>query len=322
MFQQQLLNGILLGSLYALIALGYTMVYGILELINFAHGEIYMIGAYSAILILALLTSVHSSPPVFFLFLILLPLSMILTASYAATMERIAYRPLRNAPRLSLIISAIGMSLFFQNYVMLTQGARDKVFPQDIAKDLSLWLSEVFQKFFPPESLTPTGLTLFGAQLSFVDLLTILSSIILMVILQLFIKRTKTGKAMRATAQDVNMCKLVGIDVDRIIRVTFIIGSSLAAAAGVLIAANLKYGRVHYFMGWIIGLKAFTAAVLGGIGNIPGAMVGGFVLGIIESLAAGFISSEYKDVYAFVILITVLIIKPTGLLGERVPEKM
>jgi branched-chain amino acid transport system permease protein len=322
MFQQQLVNGIVLGSIYALIALGYTMVYGIVELINFAHGEIYMIGAYSAVIFLALLTAIHVNPPVFFLVLLLFPFAMILTAMYGATMERVAYRPLRGAPRLSLIISALGMSLFFQNYVMIAQGARDKVFPQDVAKEISLMISGIFQNILPAESLTSTGFYLFGAQFSYVDFLTFISSITLMVVLQLFIKRTKIGKAMRATAQDIGMSKLVGINVNRIIRITFIIGSALAAAAGVMIAANLKFGRVHYFMGWIIGLKAFTAAVLGGIGNIPGAMLGGFLLGIIESLAAGFISSEYKDAYAFIILIVVLIIKPTGLLGERVPEKM
>lgn len=322
MFQQQIANGIVLGSIYALIALGYTMVYGILELINFAHGEIYMIGAYSAIIFLALLTTVHANPPVFFLLLLLFSFSMVMTAMYGATMERVAYRPLRKAPRLSLIITAIGMSLFFQNYVMLTQGARDKVFPQDVAKDISLMLSDIFQRILPPGIGSPHGVSLFGAKFSNMDIVTILSSITLMILLQLFIKRTKTGKAMRATAQDPSMCRLVGIDVDKIIRVTFIIGSVLGATAGVMIAANMKYGRVHYYMGWIIGLKAFTAAVLGGIGNIPGAMLGGFVLGIVESLAAGYISSEYKDVYAFVILILVLIIKPTGLLGERVPEKM
>jgi branched-chain amino acid transport system permease protein len=322
MFQQQLVNGIVLGSIYALIALGYTMVYGILELINFAHGEIYMIGAYSAVIFLAILTVLHVNPPVLLLVLMLFSFAMILTAMYGATMERIAYRPLRGAPRLSLIISALGMSLFFQNYVMIAQGARDKVFPQDVAKEISDMLSGIFQNILPAESLTQTGFYLFGALFNYVDILTFVSSITLMVLLQLFIKKTKIGKAMRATAQDVGMSKLVGINVNKIIRITFIIGSALAAAAGLMIAANLKFGRVHYFMGWIIGLKAFTAAVLGGIGNIPGAMLGGFLLGIIESLAAGFISSEYKDAYAFIILIVVLIIKPTGLLGERVPEKM
>lgn len=322
MFLQQFVNGLVLGSVYALIALGYTMVYGIIELINFAHGEIYMIGAYSAILFIALFTRVLPPLSVTILILLILTSAMILTAAYGLTMERIAYRPMRNAPRLSLIITAIGMSLFFQNYVMLTQGARDKVFPQDVAKELSFLLFGIFQKILPGESLAPGGIILSGAQFSYVDILTIFSSIILMIFLHIFIKKTKTGKAMRATSQDLNMCRLVGISVDRIILTTFIIGSALAAAAGVLIAANLKYGRIHYFMGWTIGLKAFTAAVLGGIGNIPGAMLGGFVLGIIESLAAGFISSEYKDAYAFIILIIVLIIKPTGLLGERVPEKM
>ncbi len=300
MFLQQLVNGITLGAVYALIALGYTMVYGILELINFAHGEIYMIGAYLGIIFLGIFTQwgLTSNSLLLSLALVFI-LSAAFCGAYGFTLEKIAYRPLRHAHRLAPLISAIGMSIFLQNYVMLAQGSADKVFPH---------------------ILSSGGIELLGTPISYLQLFILLTSITLMVGLQLFVKRTRLGKAMRATAQDQKMASLLGINIDQVISVTFIIGSVLAAAAGVMIA--MYYGLVNFFIGYVAGIKAFTAAVLGGIGNIAGAMLGGFVLGLVESLGASYLSSEYKDVFAFLILIIVLIFRPTGLLGERVPEKV
>jgi branched-chain amino acid transport system permease protein len=300
MFSQQLINGITLGAVYALIALGYTMVYGILELINFAHGEIYMIGAYLGILLLGAmtifgLTQDHLLLSIFLVFL----LSGLFCAAYGLTLERVAYRPLRQAHRLSPLISAIGMSIFLQNYVMLAQGSADKVFPH---------------------ILSIQELSLAGIRISSLQAFIILASVVLMIGLHLFVRKTRLGKAMRATAQDKRMAGLVGIDIDKVIAITFVIGSGLAAAAGVMVA--MYYGTVNFYIGYVAGIKAFTAAVLGGIGNIPGAMLGGLILGLVESLGAAYISSEYKDAFAFLILILVLIIRPTGLLGERIPEKV
>ena len=312
MFLQQILNGLTVGAVYALIALGYTMVYGILQLINFAHGEIYMIGAYFGVIFTTMVTSNLSTAtllPSIFTF------AMLYTAFYGFTIEKLAYQPLRKAPRLSLLITALGMSIFLQNYVMLTQGAKDKVFPHIISENINSSLSRFFSTVLPPKSLTDNGLRILNAQISFIQVMMILTSIILMLLLNFFISHTRIGKAMRATAQDLTMSSLVGIGVDRIISITFIIGSALAAAAGIMVA--MYYGRVHYFIGYIAGVKAFTAAVLGGIGNIYGAMLGGLVLGLVESLSAGYISSEYKDVYAFIILILILIFRPQGLLGKR-----
>lgn len=295
MFLQQLINGLTLGSVYALVALGYTMVYGILGLINFAHGEIYMIGAYLGIVYLGLftlagLTESHLLLSFFFVFV----LSGLTCAGYGVTLERIAYRPLRSAHRLSPLISAIGMSIFLQNYVMLAQGSADKVFPH----------------LLPTAPLSEAVIPVSGIQLFIMA-----ASVLLMGGLQFFIRRTRLGKAMRATSQDKTMASLCGIPIDQIIAVTFIIGSVLAAAAGVMV--SVYYGVVNFSIGYVAGMKAFTAAVLGGIGNIPGAMLGGILLGLVESLGAAYISSEFKDGFAFLILILVLIFRPTGLLGEK-----
>ncbi len=300
MFVQQLVNGVTLGSVYALVALGYTMVYGILELINFAHGEIYMLGAYIGILSLAVFTAwgwTQSAPLLSVIAAV--ALAAVYCSTLGAAMERVAYRPLRRAHRLTPLISAIGVSILLQNVVMLTQGSGDKVFPA----------------FAGP----PTTYTLGGAAITSLQLAIIGISAALMVGLHLVIRRTRLGLAMRATAQDPKMASLVGVPIDRVITATFVIGSSLAAVAGVMVA--MYYGVVNFFIGYVAGIKAFTAAVLGGIGNIPGAMVGGLVLGVAEGLGAGYISNEYKDVIAFVILILVLLVRPTGLMGERVPEK-
>jgi branched-chain amino acid transport system permease protein len=301
MLLQQLVNGITLGAVYALIALGYTMVYGILGLINFAHGEIYMLGAYLGIIFLGIFVQwgFASSSLLLLSFALAFLLAGVYCAAYGFTLERIAYRPLRRAHRLAPLISAIGMSIFLQNYVMLAQGSTDKVFPH---------------------ILSSGGVVLLGTPVSYLQLFILLTSVSMMVGLQLFVKRTRLGKAIRATAQDQKMSSLLGINIDQVISVTFIIGSILAAAAGVMIA--MYYGLVNFFIGYMAGVKAFTAAVLGGIGNIAGAMLGGFVLGLVESLGASYISGEYKDAFAFLILIVVLIFRPTGLLGERVPEKV
>lgn len=300
MLLQQLINGVTLGSVYALIALGYTMVYGILGLINFAHGEIYMIGAYLAIILLGYLSAFDLPANHLILSLIIVFLGAALfCGAYGVTLEKVAYRPLRQAHRLAPLISAIGMSIFLQNYVMLAQGTADKVFPHII-----------------PDK----GFDLAGARISYLQAFIFLTSIFLMVLLHIFVKGTKIGRAMRATAQDKKMASLVGINIDLIISITFVIGSVLAAAAGVMVA--MYYGVINFFIGYVAGVKAFTAAVLGGIGNIPGAMLGGFVLGLIETFGASYISTEYKDAFAFAILILVLVFRPTGLLGESVPEKV
>jgi branched-chain amino acid transport system permease protein len=301
MLLQQIINGLTLGAVYALIALGYTMVYGILGMINFAHGEIYMIGAYLGIIFLGLLTALGLTSHLLILSILLaFLLTAVYCGAYGFTLERVAYRPLRQAHRLAPLISAIGMSIFFQNYVMLTQGSADKVFPH----------------------ILPAGGILLGDRttLSYIQILILSTSVALMVALHLFVAQTRLGKAMRATAQDSRMASLVGINVNGVIATTFIVGSVLAAAAGVMVA--MYYGVVNFFVGYAAGIKAFTAAVLGGIGNIPGAMVGGILLGLVESLGSSYISSEYKDLYSFVILILVLILRPRGLLGERIAEKV
>jgi branched-chain amino acid transport system permease protein len=300
MFTQQLINGLALGAVYALIALGYTMVYGILQLINFAHGEIYMLGAYLGIIVLGVLTylglTAYSLPLSLLLTVII---SMFFCAAYGAVIERVAYRPLRNASKLAPLISAVGMSIILQNFVMLAQGKE--------------------YKNLPP-MLPSQGVVIFGANVSPVQIFILTASVLIMVGLQIFVARTRLGKAMRATSQDRVMAGLVGININQVISITFMIGSSLAAVAGVMV--TLYYGVVHFFMGYLAGIKAFTAAVLGGIGSIPGAMLGGFMLGLIENFGASYISSVYKDAFAFVVLIITLIIRPAGLLGQKSVDKV
>jgi branched-chain amino acid transport system permease protein len=300
MFTQQLINGLALGAMYALIALGYTMVYGILQLINFAHGEVYMLGAYLGIIVLGALTSLgltaYSLP---LSLLCTAAISMAFCAAYGAVIERVAYRPLRNASKLAPLISAVGMSIILQNFVMLAQGKE-------------------YQNL--PPMLPSEGFTLFGANVSPVQVFILSASIVIMVCLHFFIAKTRLGKAMRATSQDRVMAGLVGININQVISITFMIGSALAAVAGVM--ATLYYGVAHFFMGYLAGIKAFTAAVLGGIGSIPGAMLGGFMLGLIENFGASYISSVYKDAFAFLVLIVTLIIRPAGLLGQRSADKV
>lgn len=300
MFLQQLLNGLTLGSVYALIALGYTMVYGILELINFAHGEIYMLGAYLGIIFLGFFTAIGLTSYSLTLSLFLsLILTILFCSSYGFTIEKIAYKPLRNAPRLSPLISAIGISIFLQNYVMLTQGATDRVFPSILKNE---------------------GFTVSTVTVTNIQAAIIIASAVIMVLLHLFVMKSKTGKAMRSVAQDKTMASLLGINIDYVISITFIVGSGLAAVAGIMVA--MYYGLVNYSIGYSAGIKAFTAAVLGGIGSIPGAMFGGILLGIIESLGASYLSSEYKDAYAFILLIFILLVKPEGLFGRAAEEKI
>jgi len=292
------LSGLTRGSIYALIALGYTMVYGIIQLINFAHGEIYMIGAFVALIVAGVLT-IYGFSGVSILVLAAL-VAVVYAAAYGYTLERIAYRPLRTAPRLSALISAIGMSLFLQNYVLLAQTPDFLRFPQ------------LIPDFTFMESISH----IIGSA----EVVILATSALSMVGLTLLIKYTRVGKAMRATQQDLVMARLVGVDVDRVISTTFVIGSVLAAIGGVLVGSYI--GQINFYIGFMAGVKAFTAAVLGGIGNIPGAALGGLVLGLAESLAAGYISSAYEDVFAFGVLVLILILRPSGLLGKAVKQKV
>ncbi|MBU0701032.1 branched-chain amino acid ABC transporter permease [bacterium] len=298
MFFEQLVNGLTLGSIYALFALGYTMVYGILLMINFAHSEIFMVGAYIGFLVLF---SILAFPPQFLpiYFLLCFILSMLGAGLLAVIVERIAYKPLRKASRLTPLISAIGVSIFLQNLIMLTVGAQSKTYP---------------------DKLPITQFHFFDVQISSLQIFIFGLSILLMIILNIFVSRTKLGKAMRAVAENHTVSQLMGINVNTIISLVFLIGGGLGGIAGVL--NGLYYGSIKYNMGFLLGIKAFTAAVLGGIGNIKGAMVGGFILGIAEALAAGYISSESKDIIAFVILILVLLFRPAGIFGEEVTEKI
>jgi branched-chain amino acid transport system permease protein len=301
---QQLVNGITIGGVYALIALGYTMVYGILFMLNFAHGEVYMIGGFTGWWVLHLLTRAYGQLVSASLVIVLMiVIAMALTGVLGMMIERLAYRPLRKAPRMNLLLSALGVSILLQNLVLKFQGAEIR--------------------FFHTSALIPQGLRTLevgGTVISFMRVLVIAVSIGLMAGLTWFVKRTKMGKAMRATAQDTEAATFMGINTDRIIMLTFLIGSALGGAAGTLV--GLLFTQVDYYVGYAAGLKGFTAAVLGGIGSIPGAMLGGFILGIVESLGTTFISSTYKDVIAFVILIVVLIVRPWGILGRKKPEKV
>jgi branched-chain amino acid transport system permease protein len=298
-FFQQLTNGLAVGGIYALIALGYTMVYGVLKLINFAHGDLFTIGAYLGLTLLTTLGLAERLGPLGAV-LLLAVMVMGMVAIIGAMLERIAYRPLRESPRLSAVVSALGASIFFQNAVMLIYGARFRVYPHDI--------------------LPKVAVNIFGLQIPLIRILMLATSVLLMVALYLFIQRTKIGTAIRAAAIDQGAARLMGIDVDKVIMIVFLIGPSLGGAAGLMV--GLYYGQINFTMGWVYGLKAFTAAILGGIGNIPGAMVGGILLGVIEALGAAYISIAWKDAIAFCVLILILIVRPTGLLGERVAEKI
>jgi len=304
---QQLLNGLMLGSLYALIAVGYTMVYGIIELINFAFGELFMFGAFISIAMMvdsmAIFGQQVNLPGLHFLLAV--PISMAVVAGMGVAIDRVAYRPLRNAPRLAALISAIGMSILLQNVAQAMFGSSQVFFP-----DIGL---------FTGDNGLPKYITVSNAQITYLQIFVVAVTVLAMLILNFFVQRTRIGRAMRAAAQDKSTSALMGVNVNRVIAITFIIGSAMGALAGGM------YGAIYHFakpdMGFIPGLKAFIAAVLGGIGNIPGAFLGGITLGVIESLGSAYISSSYRDAFAFVILILLLVFKPSGLLGSHISEK-
>ncbi len=297
-FLQQLVNGVTLGSIYGLIAIGYTMVYGILGMINFAHGDVYMVGAFLALIAFLVLLAAGMTALPLILVLVLLA-TMALTAVWGWAIERTAYRPLRGSFRLAPLITAIGMSIALQNFVQLAQGARVKALPPQIHGGVAL-LGE--------------------ARISYNQVLVILTALVLLAAFTWLIARTALGRAQRACSQDMKMAALLGVDVDRVVSLTFVIGAALAAVAGLM--HLLLYGVIDHYIGFVAGVKAFTAAVLGGIGSLPGAMLGGLLIGLIETFWAGYFSAEYKDVAAFSILIVVLIFMPSGLLGRPEIEKV
>ena len=301
-FLQQLINGLTLGAIYALIAIGYTMVYGIIGMINFAHGEIYMIGAFVSLITFFALGAVGVTWVPLALVLVFIS-AMGFTAVYGLTIERVAYRPLRGSFRLAPLISAIGMSIFLQNYVQLLQGAQVKSLPPVVTGGFRV--------------LETNG---FAVQLSYLQIIIVLVTLALMAGFSVMIAATPLGRAQRACEQDMTMAALLGVDVDRTISTTFLIGAALAAVAGVMV--TLYYGVIDFFIGFLAGMKAFTAAVLGGIGSLPGAVLGGFLIGLIEAFWAGYFSSAYKDVAVFGVLILVLIFRPSGLLGRPEIEKV
>lgn len=301
-FLQQLINGITLGSIYGLIAIGYTMVYGIVGMINFAHGDIFMVGSFLALIVfLAVLALGVSSIPL--ILVIVLIAAMVLASVYGWAIERIAYRPLRGSFRLAPLITAIGMSIVLQNFVQLVQGARVKPLPPQITGGFKLMEHDGFT-----------------VNLSYVQIIIVLTTVVLMIIFSLLIAKTPLGRAQRSCEQDAKMAALLGINVDRTISTTFVIGAALAAVAGVMYL--LYYGVIDFYIGFVAGVKAFTAAVLGGIGSLPGAMLGGLLIGLIETFWSAYFSIEYKDVAAFSILAIVLIFLPSGLLGRPEVEKV
>jgi len=306
---QQLFNGLMLGCLYALIAVGYTMVYGIIELINFAFGELFMLGAYISIALMvpAITLYGHQVNMPELSFFLAIPIAMGVVGLLGVAIERVAYRPLRYAPRLAALIAAIGMSILLQNVAQFIFGSNQLSFPAI--------------PIFSTEDGLAKGFSAGGAQVTYLQLFIITVTVVAMVLLNFFVQRTRLGRAMRASAQDKNTSALMGVNVNRVIALTFLIGSAMGALGGGL------YGAVYYFarpdMGFIPGLKAFIAAVLGGIGSIPGAFLGGILLGLIESLASAYLpmGSQYRDAFAFIILILLLSFRPAGLLGKTVSEK-
>ncbi len=301
-FLQQTINGLTLGSIYGLIALGYTMVYGIIGMINFAHGEVYMVGAFVSVMAFTALGLLGISWAPLAIVLVL-PAAVLFTSAYGWAIERLAYRPLRGSTRLAPLISAIGVSIFLQNYVQLLQGAELRTLPPVLTGSFAL--------------MEQGGFTV---QISTIQIAVIVVSAILMVLLTFVVQATPLGRAQRACEQDMTMAGMLGIDVDRTISLTFVMGAALAAGAG--LTETLYYGSVDFFIGFLAGVKAFTAAVLGGIGSIPGAMLGGLVIGLIEAYWGGYVSGAYKDVSVFAVLILVLIARPTGLLGRPDLQKV
>ncbi|MCL6412488.1 high-affinity branched-chain amino acid ABC transporter permease LivH [Pantoea agglomerans] len=301
-FIQQMFNGVTLGSTYALIAIGYTMVYGIIGMINFAHGEVYMIGSYVSFIVIAALMMMGIDTTWLMIAAGFL-MAVIISSAYGWSIERVAYRPVRSSKRLIALISAIGMSIFLQNYVSLTQGSRDLALPSLITGQWTVGESNGF-----------------AATISTMQIVIWVVTFLAMLALTTFIRYSRMGRACRACAEDLKMASLLGINTDRVISLTFVIGAAMAAVAGVLLGQF--YGSINPFIGFMAGMKAFTAAVLGGIGSIPGAMIGGLVLGIAEALTSAYLSTEYKDVVSFALLIVVLLVMPTGILGRPEVEKV
>lgn len=295
---QLIWDGLFVGSFYALIALGYSMVYGIIKLLNFAHGDIYMLGAFIGFAVLTSLGGIPASLSIVALLVVML-LSMLLTGTAGVIIERLAYRPLRGAPRLAVLITAVGVSFSLEYGVSAIAGPNPRAFPIRLE-------GHVFN--------------LLGARVSLPQIILMLIAAMLMILLNFYIQKTSTGRAMRSIAQDRNASLLMGINVNSVITRTFFIGSALAGAAGVM--AGAYYGKIDFLMGFIIGLKAFTAAVIGGIGNIKGAMLGGLVLGFVEAFGAEWFGGQWRDVFAFAVLILFLTLRPTGILGERVTERV
>jgi branched-chain amino acid transport system permease protein len=305
-FVQQLINGLTLGSIYGLIAIGYTMVYGIIGMINFAHGDIFMIGSFIALATFLALVAIGITALPLILFLTLI-IAMLFTSAWGWTVERLAYRPLRGSFRLAPLITAIGMSIVLQNFVQITQGARVKPLQPQIQGGITLM-----------EGVTENGTI--AVQLSFMQMIIIFTTLALMIGFSLLISKTSLGRAQRACEQDQKMAALLGVNVDRTISLTFVMGAALAAVAGFMFL--LLYGVIDFYIGFLAGVKAFTAAVLGGIGSLPGAMLGGLLIGLIEVFWSGYFTVEYKDVAAFSILAIVLIFMPSGLLGKPEVEKV
>ncbi|MBN8965324.1 MAG: branched-chain amino acid ABC transporter permease LivH [Rhizobiales bacterium] len=301
-FVQQLIIGVTLGSIYGLIAIGYTMVYGIIGMINFAHGDVFMIGGFVALIAFLALVSIGVTAVPVALLLVLL-IAMATTALYGWTVERLAYRPLRHSSRLAPLISAIGMSIILQNFAQISQGARVKPLPPLVGGSHTLMSSEAF-----------------NVEISNIQIIIIVPTLALMAVFSWLVTRTRLGRDMRACEQDLKMASLLGVNIDRTISLTFVIGAALAAVAGIMYL--LYYGVIDFYIGFVAGVKAFTAAVLGGIGSLPGAMLGGLLIGLIETFWSAYFSIEYKDVAAFSILIVVLIFLPTGILGRPEVEKV
>lgn len=301
-FLQQLINGLTLGAIYGLIAIGYTMVYGIVGMINFAHGEIYMIGAFVSLVAFTILGTFAFANPVLAILIVLIA-AIVFTCAYGWTVERIAYRPLRGSFRLAPLISAIGVSIFLQNYVHLLQGAKMKPLQPIVTGGFVM-----------------TGDGSFPVRITYLQIGIIIATVVLMAGFTLLIHKTKLGRAQRACEQDRKMAALLGVNVDRTISITFVMGAALAAVAGLIF--TLYYGAVDFFIGFLAGLKAFTAAVLGGIGSLPGAVIGGLLIGLIEVMWSAYFTIDYKDVAAFCILAIVLVFMPSGLLGRPEVEKV
>ncbi len=299
-FLQQMINGVTIGAFYSLVALGYTMVYGVLKLINFAHGDLFMWGAYLGLTGINVLVGWLAQDSAWFIMPSVIVV-MISVAFFGVLVERIAYRPLRTAGRLAPVISALGVAFILQSVARNVYGASYKTYPTGIT---------------PTGGITIGG----GARISVMQIIVLIVSFVLMAALYLFVQRTRVGTAMRAVSLNHDVSRLMGVDVNRIIAIVFLIGPGLGGVAGMIV--GLYYGSFDFTLGWTYGLKAFIAAILGGIGNIPGAMLGGMLLGVIETLGSGYLSPQWKDVIAYVILIVILIFRPTGLLGERVAEKV